>query len=61
MANKRLDKSNLPWHESKEGIHYRTVYADCVSATDVVTADRPDAIGYVPGASESWKSHLGRV
>lgn len=57
---KKLDKSDLPWHESKEGNNYRTVYADCKTATDVVTADRPEAIGYEPGASESWKAYLGR-
>ena len=58
--SKRLDKSDLPWHESQEGINYRTVYANCLSATDVLSADRPDAIGYVEGASDSWKAHLGR-
>ena len=58
---KRLDKSDLPWHESQEGTNYRTVYADCRSATDVLIADRPDAIGYVEGATDSWKMYLGRV
>jgi hypothetical protein len=57
---KKLDKSDLPWHFSKEGKNYQTVYANCKTATDVVTADRPEAIGYEAGASESWKAYLGR-
>ena len=55
---KKLDKSDLPWHYSKQGINYRTVYADCKTATDVLTADRPKAVGYQTGALDSWKAYL---
>jgi hypothetical protein len=52
--------SKAPWREDDQGIYYKTVYSDCLSASDVLATDRPEAIGYQEGAADSWRAYLGR-
>lgn len=44
-----------PWFENAE---YKTVYSNYKSATDVVTADEPTAVGYKAGYAELWQDYL---
>ena len=50
------DKSKkAPWFDNAE---YKTVYSNYKSATDVVTADEPTAVGYKAGHAELWADYL---
>ena len=50
------DKSkSAPWFNNAQ---YKTVYSNYKSATDVVTADEPTAVGYKAGHAELWRDYL---
>ena len=50
------DKSQkAPWVND---VTYKTVYSNYKSATDVVTADEPTAVGYQAGHAELWRDYL---
>lgn len=50
------DKSkSVPWFDNAQ---YKTVYSNYKSATDVVTADEPTAVGYTAGYAELWADYL---
>ncbi len=44
-----------PWYNKAD---YKTVYANCKTATDVVTTARPTAVGFVEGYAELWADYL---
>ena len=50
------DKSkSAPWFND---VTYKTVYSNYKTATDVVTADEPTAVGYKAGHAELWADYL---
>ena len=44
-----------PWAGN---VHYKTVYSNLMTASDVVRSDIPTAVGYEPKASAMWNDYL---
>ncbi len=44
-----------PWFDKTD---YKTVYANCKTATDVVTTVKPTAVGFVEGHAELWADYV---
>ena len=54
----RKVKRNKTETLGKITVDYKTVYSSLTSATDVVTTDVPEAVGYKEGEASLWKDYL---